>query len=41
MSTSRGLDREDIVCIYNRIYSAIKKREIYSNVDGPREYHTK
>ena len=43
MSIDRGLDKEDVVNIYNGMYSTIKKRwsnAICSNMDGPRDYHT-
>ena len=39
------MDREDVVYLYNGelYYSAIKKwnNVIFSNIDGPRDYHTK
>ena len=42
MSVGRGLDKEDMVHIYNGI-SAIKKEwnnATCSNIEGPRDYHT-
>ena len=39
----RGMDKEDVVHIFNGIL-AIKKDQtnaICSNMDGPRDYHTK
>ena len=44
MSTDRGIDKEDMVHIYNRILLSHKKEwnnAICSNMDGPRDYHTK
>ena len=43
------MDKEDVVCIYIHIYIygillSHKKEQnntIYSNMDGPRDYHTK
>ena len=42
MSISRKMDK-GVVCIYNEIYSVIKKlnNATCSNIDGPRDYHTK
>ena len=43
MSTNRGMDKEDVVHIYNRILLCHKKEwnnAICSNMDGPRDYHT-
>ena len=44
MSIDRGMDKEDVVDIYNGILSSHKKggnNAICSNMDGPRDYHTK
>ena len=44
MSVDRGMDKEDVVHIYNGIYSAIKKewnKAICRNMNWPRDYHTK
>lgn len=45
MSTDRRMDEEDIIHKCNGILlSAIKRMRnsaIYSNIDGPRNYHTK
>ena len=44
MSIDRWMDKEDVVYIYMEYYSAIKKEwnnAIWSNMDGPRDYHTK
>ena len=45
MSIDRGMDKKDVVYIYTmEYYSAIKKgwnNAIGSNMDGPRDYHTK
>ena len=44
MSTNRGMDKEDVVHIYNGILLSHKKHQnnaICSNMDGPRDYHTK
>ena len=43
MSIKRGMDKEDVVHIYNGIL-VIKKEQniaICSNMDGPRDYYTK
>ena len=44
MSIDRGLDKEDIVHIYNGVLLTHKKawnNDICSNMHGPRNYHTK
>ena len=44
MSTDREMDTEDVVHIYNEILLNHKKEwknAICSNMDGPRDYHTK
>ena len=44
MFTDRWIDKEDMVCIYNGIQLSHKKEwsnAICSNMDGPRDYHTK
>ena len=43
MSIDRGMDKEDVVHIYNGILLSHKKgnNAICSNMDGPRDYHTK
>ena len=44
MSIDRGMDKEDVVHIYNGILLNYKKEwnnAICSNMDGPRDYHTK
>ena len=48
MSTDRGMDKEDVIYIYIYIYNGIlfshKKEQnnaICSNMDGPRDFHTK
>ena len=44
MSTDRGMDKEDVVHIYNEILLSHKKEwnnTICSNMDGPRNYHSK
>ena len=44
MSIDRGMDKEDVVPIHNGILLSHKKERsnaICSNVDGPRDYHTK
>ena len=45
MSIDRWMDKEDVVYIYTmEYYSAIKKEwnnTICSNIDEPRDYHTK
>ena len=44
MSIDRGMDKEDVVHIYSGILLSHKKEwnnAIYSNMDGPRNYHTK
>ena len=42
MSISRKMDK-GVVCIYNEIYSVIKKlnNATCSNIDGPRDCHIK
>ena len=43
MSTNRGMDKEDVVHIYNGILLSHKKEwnnAICSNMDGPRDCHT-
>ena len=35
-----GMDKEDVILLMD-YYSATKKNGICSNVDGPRDYHTK
>ena len=44
MSTDRWMDKEDVVHRYNGILLSHKKERnnaICSNMDGPRDYHTK
>ena len=44
MSIDRGMDKEDVVHIYKGILLSHKKERnitICSNMDGPRNYHTK
>ena len=44
MSIDRGMDKENVVHIYNGILLSHKKEwnnAICSTVDGPRDYHTK
>ena len=44
MSIDRGMDKEAVVNIYNGILLSHKKEQnntICSNMDGPRDYHTK
>ena len=43
MATDRWLDKEDVLQVYIEYYSAIKEwnNAICSNMDGPRDYHTK
>ena len=44
MSIDRWTDKEDVVHIYNGILLSHKKEwnnAIFSNMDGPRDYHTK
>ena len=44
MSITRGMDKEDVVHIYNGILLGHEKEwnnVIFSNVDGPRDYHTR
>ena len=44
MSINKGMDKEDVVQIYNGILLSHKKEQnnaICSNMDGPRDYHTK
>ena len=44
MSTDRWMGKEDVVHIYNGILTSHKKEwnnAICSNIDGPRDYHTK
>ena len=44
MSINKGIDKEDMAHIYNGILLSHKKEwdnAICSNMDGPRDYHTK
>ena len=44
MYIDRGVDKEDVVHIYNGILLIHKKEQnnaIFSNMDGPRDYYTK
>ena len=44
MFIDKWIDKEDMVCIYNGIQLSHKKEwsnAICSNMDGPRDYHTK
>ena len=44
MSTSGGMDKEDVVYLHNGILLSQRKEwnsAIRSNMDGPRDYHTK
>ena len=44
MAINRGMDKEDVVHIYNGILLGHKKEQnnaICSNMDGPRDCHTK
>ena len=44
MSTERWMDKEDVVCTHNGILLSHQKEgknAIYSNMDGPKDYHTK
>ena len=44
MFLDRGLDKEDVVYVYNGILPSHKKEQnnaIFSNMDGHRDYHTK
>jgi len=42
MSTDRGMDKDDVVHIYNGVLlSHLKNTAICSNMNRPREYHTK
>ena len=43
MSIDRGMDKEDVVHVYNGILLSHKKGDnaICSNMDGPGNYHTK
>ena len=44
MPIDRWMDKEDVVYIHNGILLSHKKEwnnAIYSNIDGPRDYHTK
>ena len=44
MSIDRGMDKEDVVHIYNGVVLSHKKEwnnAICSNMDRPRDYHTK
>ena len=44
MSTDRWMDKEDVIYIHNGILLSHKKewnKAICSNMDGPRDYHTK
>ena len=38
MSTNGWINREDVVYMHNRIWKEWKK-VIFSNVDGPKDYH--
>ena len=43
MSIDRGMDKEDVVRMYNGILLSHKKegnKTIHSNMDGPRDCHT-
>ena len=43
MTINRGMDKEDVVHIYNGMLSSHKKEQINvicSKMDGPRDYHT-
>ena len=42
MSFSRQMGKDDVVCTYNGIYSAIKRKKkiaIFIDMDGPRDCH--
>ena len=44
MATDRGMDKEDVVHMYNVLLLSHKKEwnnAIWSNMDGPKDYHTK
>ena len=44
MSIDRGMDKEDVVHTYNGILLRHEKEQnndICSNMDGPRDHHTK
>ena len=42
MSTDRGMDKDNVVHIYNGVLlSHLKNTAICSNMNRPREYHTK
>ena len=44
MSTDRGMDKDNVVHIHSGILFGHKKElnnAIFSNMDGPRDYHTK
>ena len=44
MSIDRWMDKKAVVCIYNGIWLSHKNKwnnAICSNVDGPRDYHSK
>ena len=42
MSIDRGMNKEDVVHTYNGIIDIKEQNNaICSNVDGPRDYHTK
>ena len=41
ISIDIGMDKEDVVYLYNGILLSHKKNEIGSNMDGPRDFHTK
>ena len=44
MSTDRWMGKEDVVYIYNGVLLSHKKEwntVIYSNIDGPTDYHSK
>ena len=43
MAIDRGVDKEDVVCIHNRILLSHKKERnngICSNMDAARDYHS-
>ena len=39
----QGMDKDDVVYVHNGMHSAIKRMKYatYSNMDEPRDYHTK
>ena len=44
MPFDRGMDKDDVIPTYNGILLSYKKElnhAIYSNMDGPGDYHTK